>query len=94
MGHLPEALCALGKISAANCEVTVGIRENLSVPPHQHPTDNHVLVSAGTLYLTQNGKETAVGAGEWCFIPAGTEHAERFVEKTSVVVFWLPQSDG
>lgn len=89
MAHLPEALLKLGKITAENCEVTVGIRENLSVPPHSHATDNYVLVSAGTLYLTQDGIERAVSAGEWCVIPAGSEHAERFVEKTSVVVFWV-----
>lgn len=91
MGHLPEALLNIGKISAENCDVTCGIRENLSVPAHTHPTDNYVLVSAGTLFLTLDGKEKAVSAGEWGIIPAGTEHAERFVEKTSVIVFWVHQ---
>lgn len=89
MGHIPEALRALGKITADNCEVTFGVRENLSVPSHSHGTDNYVLVSAGTLYLMQEGVERSVSAGEWCAIPAGSIHAERFVEKTSVVVFWV-----
>ena len=89
MAHIPEALLQLGKITANNCEVSFGVRENLSVPLHTHLTDNYVLVSDGTLYLTQDGVERAVSAGEWCNIPANCEHAERFVEKTSVVVFWV-----
>lgn len=90
MAHLPEKLLGIGKISAENCEVTCGTRENLSVPSHTHPTDNYVLVCEGRLYLTLEGQEKTVTAGEWCIIPAGTEHAERFVEKTSVIVFWVP----
>lgn len=91
MAHLPEILLGIGKISADNCEVTCGIRENLSVPSHTHATDNYVLICEGVLYLTLDGQEKTVTTGEWCMIPAGTEHAERFVEKTSVIVFWLPK---
>lgn len=49
------------------------------------------MVSEGTLYLTLEGVETPVRAGDWCTIPAGAEHAERFEEATSVVVFWVKQ---
>jgi quercetin dioxygenase-like cupin family protein len=41
-----------------------------------------------------DGAEQAVHHGEWRTIPAGVEHAERFEEETSVVVFWLKQEQG
>jgi quercetin dioxygenase-like cupin family protein len=91
MAHLPESLLALGKISGENGDVTVAIREHISTPPHTHPTTNYVTVSEGVLYLTLDGVERPVRAGEWCVIPAGTEHAERFTDKTSVVVFWIKE---
>ena len=89
MAHIPEALLALGKISEENCDVSVGIRENISTPLHSHPTTNYVTVSEGTLYLTLDGVERPVRPGQWCSIPAGAEHAERFAGKTSVIVFWV-----
>lgn len=89
MSHIPAPLLALGKISTDTCDVTVATRENLLVPPHRHPTTNYVVVTEGTLFLSIDGAERAIGAGEWCCIPADTEHAERFAEKASVVVFWL-----
>jgi quercetin dioxygenase-like cupin family protein len=95
MAHIPDPLQALGKICGEQCDVTVGTRAHFSTPPHSHPTHNHVLVSEGTLYLTQDGIERAVTAGQWCSIPAGSEHAERFVETTSVIVFWVkPREPG
>ncbi|MBI3286129.1 MAG: cupin domain-containing protein [Burkholderiales bacterium] len=89
MAHIPAALLTLGKISSEFCDVSVATRENLCTPAHTHPSTNYVLVSAGTLYLTLDGMERAVTAGEWCVIAAGAEHAERFEEATSVLVFWL-----
>lgn len=89
MAHIPAPLIALGKISTDACDVTVGTREKMQVPPHVHPTTNYVTVTEGRLYLTLDGNERTIGPGEWCCIPAGTEHAERFDDKTSVVVFWL-----
>lgn len=89
MAHIPQALLDVGKISGERCDVTVATRENLSTPPHTHPTANYVMVTAGVLYLTLDGIERPVHPGEWCSIPAGAEHAERFAEKTSVVVFWV-----
>jgi quercetin dioxygenase-like cupin family protein len=89
MAHIPETLLGLGKISDNNCDVTVATRENVSSPLHTHPTTNYVTVSEGTLYLTLDGVERPVLAGEWCKIPAGAEHTERFTDKTSVIVFWV-----
>lgn len=89
MTHIPQALLDLGKLTADNCEVSVATRENLSSALHTHDTTNYVLVSAGCLYLTIDGAERAVLSGQWCMIPAGSEHAERFSAKTSVLVFWV-----
>ncbi|RZI44655.1 cupin domain-containing protein [Herbaspirillum sp. HC18] len=89
MAHIPAALLDLGKLSSERGDVTVGTRENISTPLHTHPTTNHVTVTEGMLYLTLNGAERAIGPGEWCTIPANTEHAERFEGKTSVIVFWI-----
>lgn len=89
MTHIPQALLDLGKLTTNNCEVSLATRENLTSALHTHDTTNYVLVSAGCLYLTMDGVERAVADGEWCMIPAGSEHAERFAEKTSVLVFWV-----
>ena len=89
MAHVPQELLNLGKLSNDRCDVTVATRENLTTPLHRHPTTNFVTVTEGTLYLTLGGVERPVCPGEWCAIPAEAEHAERFTDKTSVVVFWV-----
>lgn len=89
MAHIPDALLGLGKIKSDKCDVTVAIREASSTPTHIHPTTNYVMVNEGILYLTLDGIERKICTGEWCLIPAGTEHAERFAAKTSVIVFWI-----
>ena len=89
MAHIPEALLALGKFTSEAADITVGTRENLVVPAHSHPTSNYVVVTAGRLYLTLNEVEQELLPGDWALIPAGADHAERFEEKTSVIVFWL-----
>jgi quercetin dioxygenase-like cupin family protein len=94
MAHIPAHLLNVGKLSCEAGDVSVATRENVSTPPHTHPTTNYVTVTEGTLYLTLNGKEQAMRPGEWCMIPANAEHAERFVEKTSVVVFWIKDAAG
>ncbi|WP_296653678.1 cupin domain-containing protein [Paraburkholderia sp.] len=91
MSHIPDALLALGRIKGERCDVTVATRNNHGSPLHTHPSTNYVLVSAGTLHLTLDGTERPVSSGEWCIIPAGAEHAERFEEETSVLVFWVKE---
>lgn len=91
MAHIPAALLNLGKLSSSQGDVTVATREHLGTAPHTHPTTNYVTVTEGVLYLTLNGVEQSILPGEWCTIPAGAEHAERFEDKTSVVVFWVKE---
>lgn len=89
MAHIPHELQSLRKIIGSECDVSVGTRENVTIPMHSHPTKNYVTVTEGVLYLTLDDVERPVMPGDWCCIPAGAPHAERFVEKTSVVVFWV-----
>lgn len=89
MPHIPAPLLALGKVCGDACDVSVATREKMQVPPHVHPTTNYVTVTEGRLHVTVDGIERAFGPGEWCCIPANTEHSERYEEKTSVVVFWV-----
>ena len=89
--HAPQALTDFGRIHGDGCDVTVVTRQPMQVPPHAHPTTNHVLVTEGALFLMMEGHEHVVRKGEWCVIPANVEHAERFEEKTSAVIFWLAE---
>jgi quercetin dioxygenase-like cupin family protein len=59
------------------------------IEEHQHDTDNHGLITAGTLYITVNGKEQKFSAGEWYYIPRNTPHAARFEEDTAEIEFWF-----
>ncbi|GHD78193.1 cupin domain-containing protein [Vogesella fluminis] len=92
MNSIPGALLQLGRINGDSCDVTLATRANLSVPPHRHDTHNYVQVCSGVLYLTLDGTERAIGAGQWCDIPAGALHAERFAEETTVIVFWKKEA--
>ncbi len=89
MAHLPTAIAALAKLETAACDVTLGSRENRSVPEHTHDTTNYGVITEGTLYLTLHGEEKSYNKGDWFCVPAKTPHAERFEAKTSVVVFWV-----
>lgn len=93
MSAIPQALLALGRIRSEQADVTLVMRENLVTPLHAHDTHNHVLVCRGVLYLTLEGEERALSAGQWASIPAGALHAERFVEPTELMVFWLVATD-
>ncbi|WP_420472635.1 cupin domain-containing protein [Noviherbaspirillum sp. ST9] len=94
MAHIPAPLLDLGKLTSEKGDVSIATRENISTPLHTHPTTNYVTVTEGVLYLTLHGVEQPIRPGEWCTIPANAEHAERFVEKTSVVVFWVKDQAG
>lgn len=87
--HAPDALIALGRLPSERCDVTVVKRDPGAAPLHTHAETLHVLVTEGCLWLTLDGVERPVRPGEWCCVPAGTEHTERYAEPTSAVVFWL-----
>ena len=89
MAHIPDTLLNLSKITSEHCDVTFATREHLTREPHTHPTPIYVMVTEGTMFVASGGEEKAFHAGDWCAIDAGVEHAERFAEKTSTVVFWV-----
>jgi len=59
------------------------------VAAHRHDTDNHGLVSAGGLFLTLDGVERHVPAGDWYHVPRQAEHAARFESDTAMIEFWF-----
>lgn len=59
------------------------------IEPHTHDTDNHGLVTLGTLILIVDGRETQVPAGQWYHVPAGQRHAARFEEDTEEIELWF-----
>ena len=59
------------------------------IEEHRHDTENHGLITAGTLYLTMNGKEQKFSAGEWYHVPRNMPHAARFEEDTAEIEFWF-----
>ena len=91
---MPQALKEIGKVSSDIIDITFGTKQPCFVPDHTHPTTNYGVVTEGALYLTLGGEEKAYKMGDWFHVPAEAEHAERFEEDTSVVVFWLKSSAG
>ncbi|HAO89555.1 MAG TPA: cupin domain-containing protein, partial [Gammaproteobacteria bacterium] len=52
-------------------------------------TDNVGVITKGSLLLTMNGETQHIAAGEWYFVPAGTEHAAKFPEDTADIELWF-----
>lgn len=46
-------------------------------PPHQHPDEEMIIVKAGTLEVTINGRTETVGPGSVCFISSRDPHGLR-----------------
>jgi len=63
------------KLSAESCDVLFGIcPAGTVITSHSHTTNNVGIVTKGRLLLTMNAKTQHIAAGEWYFVPAGTEH--------------------
>ena len=59
------------------------------IPPHQHDTENHGVITKGELMLTMNGKTERIGIGQWYHVPAKVEHAASFEVETDEIEFWF-----
>ena len=78
------------KLSAESCDVLFGIYPaGTVISPHSHDTDNVGVITKGSLLLTMNGETQHIAAGEWYFVPAGTEHAAKFPEDTADIELWF-----
>lgn len=78
------------KMSGENIDIFfAGYPAGTVIEEHQHPTDNHGFITAGSLLLTINGQEQRFSAGEWYHVPANTPHIARFEEDTAEIEFWF-----
>ena len=59
------------------------------IPPHDHDTDNHGVITRGELILTMNGTTERIGVGQWYHIPANTMHSASFEVETDEIEFWF-----
>ena len=77
-------------LSAESCDVIFGIYPaGTVISAHSHDTDNVGVITKGSLLLTMNGETQHIAAGEWYFVPAGTEHAAKFPEDTADIELWF-----
>ena len=78
------------KLSADNCDVLfASYPAGTTIPLHSHETDNHGIITRGELLLTIDGKTRRIGSGEWYQVPAGVEHAAKFLVETDEIEFWF-----
>ena len=99
MSHFPKLLRDLPKfagpfdafkLTAQDCDVLfASYPGNMTIPEHNHDTENVGVITQGELILTVDGKETRYGPGDWYHVPAKMMHAARFEEETSEVEFWF-----
>lgn len=59
------------------------------IPPHDHDTDNHGVITRGELILTMNGTTERIGVGQWYHVPANTMHFASFEVETDEIEFWF-----
>lgn len=59
------------------------------IEAHTHDTDNYGVITRGELILTLADRELRFATGSWYHVPAGTEHAARFLVDTEEIEFWF-----
>lgn len=78
------------KLDAKDCDVLfASYPAGTSIPPHEHDTENHGVITRGELILTMNGDVSRIGVGEWYHVPANIVHSAEFVVETDEVEFWF-----
>jgi quercetin dioxygenase-like cupin family protein len=81
------------KLTAEGCDVLfASYPAGTSIPPHTHDTDNHGIITRGTLILSMQGEVTRIGVGEWYHVPAHVEHSAEFDEETDEIEFWFVEN--
>jgi quercetin dioxygenase-like cupin family protein len=63
-----------------------------AIAAHTHETENVGIITKGSLLLVLDGKESKYEFGDWYHVPANAEHAARFEEESSEIVFWFHQT--
>ena len=73
--------------------VRVKLPAGYRIPAHSHPTDEHVVVLSGTLYLGMGDKleeaGTALKPGGFALAPAGKHHYAYTKEPTTIQIYGM-----
>jgi len=78
------------KLTAENCEVLfASYPAGQKIEPHSHETENHGVITRGSLLLTMQGETVRFNTGDWYHVPAGVEHSAEFDEETDEIEFWF-----
>ena len=81
------------RLDAGNCEVLfASYPAGTSIEPHEHPTENVGVITAGELVLIVDDEETRYRTGDWYHLLPGQRHAARFEVDTSEIEFWFDRS--
>lgn len=78
------------RLAAEDCDVLFATYPaGTTIEPHTHDTDNWGVITKGEMIISQNGRETAYGPGDWYHVPAHAEHAARCDRETEEIEFWF-----
>ena len=97
--HFPESIRSLpifkgrfdaNKLTTENVDIYfASYPQNTEIEPHQHDTDNHGVVTQGSLILIVDGEEKYFNVGDWYHLKPNQIHAARFEEDSSIIEFWF-----
>ena len=97
--HFPEKILSLpvfkgrfdaNKLTTENVDIYfASYPQNTEIEPHQHDTDNHGVVTQGSLILVVDGQEKHFNTGDWYHLEPHQVHAAKFEEDSSIVEFWF-----
>jgi len=100
--HFPHLIASLPpfagpfdahRLDANGCDVLfASYPAGTEIEPHDHPTENCGVITAGELILIVDGRESRYGVGEWYSLKPGEVHAARFEIDTSEIEFWFDVS--
>tara|TARA_B100001248_G_C27398096_1_gene467306 strand:- start:376 stop:735 length:360 start_codon:yes stop_codon:yes gene_type:complete len=77
-------------LQANDCDVYFStLQAGTLIPPHRHDTDNYSIIIEGELILDMYGAQKAFAVGQWCFVPADTEHSATTKVDTRLIEFWF-----
>jgi quercetin dioxygenase-like cupin family protein len=78
--------------NAAPYTVRLKFPANYAIPAHSHPTDEHVAVVSGTLFMGMGTKldrmaGTALPVGGFALMPAGANHFAYTKQETTILLY-------
>src|SRR5689334_22314507 len=67
-------LCGADKTEGAWSLMEAEVPERTGAPPHHHPWDEAYYILDGKITFVVDGKEQTLSAGDFVYLPAGTQH--------------------